>query len=374
MVYGGEKVMICSSCFSIVYIHTEEASSLKSLRNMAPKLRGRSTSLERQQAGVPHLTRSEMAAFVAGVAVNDTITIDWRIVSLSEPAPSILQVPFQRMSGTVEQIEELSDAGNPKCVLVNYFTIDQATQERVPQGIFELPPQQLEGAFIEVCTLAKSAPLLPSFAQILRPKRAREEAPREEPAPRNDLRDLVEAITKEDVKRKTEVCQGLKIVVDDSMIWHPFRLYDWVQLLRTKATEQQRQTVISTWRMELLQSLTDAGVNFAGTGDNVAAVRQYNDCRDQYARWLMTTPDIALEVKRQWELGFQLLFHLAGAAVAINHGFSKGVQMRSELTVEFEKSAATIDIAAALNKIFRAGRQGGGPTATKTRGSFGSNN
>ena len=59
--------------------------------------------------------------------------------------------------------------------------------------------------------------------------------------------------------------------------------------------------------------------------------------------------------------------------MAINHGFSKGVQMRSELTVEFEKSAATIDIAAALNKIFRAGRQGGGPTATKTRGSFGSN-
>ena len=316
-----------------------------------------------------------MAQFVAGLSVADTITIDWRIVSLSEPQPGLLAVPFQRFIGTVTDIDEWNADGVPKTVTVEYFTIDQATQERMPQGIFELPPQQLDGAFIEVANLAKSAPVLPSFAQILR-KRAREEGReqiQEQHQGRNDLRDLVEAITKEDVKRKTEICQGLKIVVDDSMIWHPFRLYDWVQLLRTKATEQQRQTVISTWRMELLQSLTDAGVNFAGTGDNVSAVRQYNDCRDQYARWLLTTPDIALDVKRQWELGFQLLFHLAGAAVAINHGFSKGVQMRSELTVEFEKSAATIDIAAALNKIFRAGRQGGGPTATKTRGSFGSN-
>ena len=42
-------------------------------------------------------------------------------------------------------------------------------------GAYELPPQALDGAFIEVAALQKAAPRLPTFGQLLRPKRAREE-------------------------------------------------------------------------------------------------------------------------------------------------------------------------------------------------------
>ena len=143
-----------------------------------------------------------MAQFVAGLSVADTITIDWRIVSLSEPQPGLLAVPFQRFLGTVTDIDEWNADGAPKTVTVEYFTIDQTTQERIVVGVFELPPQQLDGAFIEVANLAKSAPVLPSFAQILR-KRAREEGReqgQEQQQGRNDLRDLVEAITKKYAK------------------------------------------------------------------------------------------------------------------------------------------------------------------------------
>lgn len=331
--------------------------------------RGRSTTPQRSAAGT--LGRSAIAAFVAALNVGDIIAIEWRIVPLDAPSPALGISPFLPMSGKILSIEAVTAEDKPKVVAVEYTDNGQPP---AVFGTYDLPPQAIDNAFIEIKSLVKLPPLLPTFGSLFR-KRDREEPPQQGIQEReqsranlHEIRLLTEAIKGEQITQKVEICKGLRIVDDDSNIWHPFRLFDWVQSIRTQETEAQRLILVTGWRVELLQSLTDAGVQFGCAGQgNHHALHNYNEARDQVARWLLTSADTPLDTKRQWALGFQLLFSLAAAAATISFGFQRGVQLKTELSTEFEKSSAVIDMAAVLNRIFRGRRSGPSAGDNKSR-------
>jgi hypothetical protein len=267
------------------------------------------------------------------------------------------------MKGKVLEVTSTTQGNNPvpKEVIVDYENF----------GEYELPAQQLDNAFIEIGSAKKLDTPLPSFTTLCRKRdrtgqltlQSQGDAGAAADTSLTQLRYIAEHISGTDMKPKIEICQGLKVMEDQSIRWHAFRIYEWVTLLRSKATQVQRDTTIQAWKVELFQALTDASVNFAAVQDgSVAAVRSYNDARDQYALWLSSVHEVSLNHKGQWRLGFMLLFTLIGSAVSINFGFNRGGQVRSELIADFEKTSALIDTTAVLNRVFSHGRKGGSST------------
>ena len=330
---------------------------------MPPKLRGRSTSAERAGPGrVPCLGRTAIHQFVATLSLGDLCFVEWRIVPLVEPQPGEGEIPFVGMFADVVSIDTSNAAGHATEVTLDYFTRG-AAGERQEQGTFGLPAQELDGAFIEFKVLKKEPKPLPSFAQILR-KREREPdqtaftlMQQAQQSQQNVVKDLVETLKSEEVKSKISLCPGLRIVEDTSDIWHPFQIYTWTNMFAATATDAQKSATSMAWKVELHQSLTDAGVTVSQS-TNVHDLRAYNEARDQYGRWLALSDLTPLKTKEQWTFGFMHLFQLCGAAATLKYGSQRGGQLRQELITEFQKSAAIVDVAGALNRVFR-GRQGG---------------
>ena len=197
-----------------------------------------------------------------------------------------------------------------------YF-IRGAAGEQQEQGTFGLPAQELDGAFIEFKVLRKELRPLPSFAQLLR-KREREPdqtaftlMQQAQQSQQNVVKDLVETLKSEEVKSKISLCPGLRIVEDTSDIWHPFQIYTWTNMFAATATDAQKSATSMAWKVELHQSLTDAGVTVSQS-TNVYDLRAYNEARDQYSRWLVLSDLTPLKTKEQWTFGFMHLFHLCG--------------------------------------------------------------
>ena len=133
-------------------------------------MRGRSTSAERG-ARVPCPTMSRTTIATASLHKDDCLTIEWRIVPLQAVQPDEATVPWILMTGTVIDIEDTNQRGEPSAVIVEYFA--DVAGVRTSQGTYGLPPQELDGAFIELKRLERLAPQLPRFQQILGRKRER---------------------------------------------------------------------------------------------------------------------------------------------------------------------------------------------------------
>ena len=283
---------------------------------------------------------------------DDRVVVEWRIVPLQAAQPDEAAVAWITMTGIVTDIEDTNQRGEPSAVIVEYFT--DVAGVRSSQGTYGLPPQELEGAFIELKRLERLAPALPTIHQILGRKRERTPPAQQfngTTAQQPTLKELVEAVKGEEVVAKTSVCVGLRVVEDEGELWAPFNIFTWYNLLRYQQDDGGREAVVAQWRMSMLQSMTDSGIHATQVAANV--LRSFNDARDQFARWLRTCGDITLTTKRTWEFGFFMIFNVAAALVTIVHGFNRGDQLRFELKAEFNKPAAVIDIATHLSRIFR---------------------
>ena len=230
---------------------------------------------------------------------DDRVVVEWRIVPLQAAQPDEAAVAWITMTGIVTDIEDTNQRGEPSAVIVEYFT--DVAGVRSSQGTYGLPPQELEGAFIELKRLERLAPALPTFQQILGRKRERTpDHPTQQFQQQQQgqdtltvLKSLVELQKGEEVKAKTTIAPGLRIVDDEAHVWHPFNVVAWAAQVRTQgATEASREMVVQAWRVEIMQALSDLGINTAvKESDDVANLRNYNDCRDQFARWLRIAPD-----------------------------------------------------------------------------------
>ena len=303
-----------------------------------PRVRGRSSSAERRAAGI--LSRSDIRDFVRTLDKDDEFDVEWRMVDPARPF-SADAVPWAKWRGEVKQFEA------PNVVEVKY----RDAQNQV-MGLFRVPPDEVPNGYIEYKSLKKLPKPLATLQSTA--KRQREETPKEEQSKPSEVRDLVEALNKEKVEIKIVVCEGLRVVETDELAWHPFLILQWVASMRDKDLQQQRDIVVTAWRMELLQSLTDFGFAFSSDDPAVTgAVEQYNTARELYADWLVQTPEMHLDTKRQWHLGFGLLFQLLASIVALKHGYIKSSQLISQLQAEYAKSNAVLDIPKMVGQIFR---------------------
>jgi hypothetical protein len=325
--------------------------------------RGRSTSADRSVAGL--VSRSTMITFVRSLRVGDIVDIEWRIVPLDDKAPDALACPFLTFSGPVISCED------EKCeVMVDYSQVE-ADGSMTAMGVYPLPPRALTNAFVEVKSLKKKVPPLPTFAQ-LGCKRPRDDSlpdpnldiinilQQQAQASQNNMRDFVEAVKGEELKKKIQVCPGLRMIEDSSDIWHPFQIVSWVELMRAQ-DESSRSSLIAAWKVELLQTISDVGISFSDA--HFSVLRHYNDSRDQFARWLSLSPSIPLSTKKDWTFGFVQLFQLMGATAGLRFGQVRGSQLQQEFANAFQASAAVIDIGGVLNRVFRGRLQGSGGSA-----------
>ena len=96
-----------------------------------------------------------IATFVATLQVSDQVSIEWRIVSLDQPTPTVNDAPWIQMLGTVISVESVTAQNQPKSLIIDYA---DATGQHV--GQYELPPQAMPNAFIEISTLTKRGRVL----------------------------------------------------------------------------------------------------------------------------------------------------------------------------------------------------------------------
>lgn len=289
----------------------------------------------------------------------------WRIVSLFETQPTAQASPFTTMTGAIHSIDSLTANNTPKSVTVLY--------EGDNGGLYDFPPQSLPSAFIEVQTAQKIAALLPTFNNLLR-KRQREDTGGDDDTATSATsaalavtKSLVEAIKDEEIKKKRELAPGLKLIDDDSRTWFPFAIASWVERFRAQITEGGRQSLATAWKVDLMACLTNHGVDFTvGHGTDAITrdthLKTYNDARDAYELWLTESHTRVLATKRQWELGFRLLFALMSSIAGLMHGFKRALQLKNQCTAEFDKASTLLDISQMMGNIFRAGRQGGNST------------
>jgi len=282
--------------------------------------------------------------FAKSLKTGQQFAIEWRLV---DTAVAEADVAWDTYVGTVtDEIDEDNDT----CT-VTYAGVE---------GDFDLPPPAQYGSwFVEIRSLEKSRER-PTLASLGR-KRDREERPLPAADGGRQILQLVEAIRGEDIKRRVEICPGLRVTEDESEVWRPFRLHEWIAILRAVGDDAaKRNEVVTRWRLELLQTTTDIQINFLGR-DAAIAVAQYNAARDQLMRWFHTVPELTLSTKSQFELAYHLLFSLLQAMVSINYGFTRGLQLKANLVSEFSKSATTLDISHVLANIFRPDRSSGKP-------------
>lgn len=337
-------------------------------------MRGRSTTPDRHRANVQHLGRSELAAFCATLKLNDKIEVTSRIVALSRAAPTEAQVPFTVLVGEVMSIDDLNTHGKPKSITVDYEHDGNILT-------YPFPPQALSDAFIEVSHVAIAKKPLPTWGEAASKKRPRDIPPPGPDTPlgqlytlfkhrdeTSNIKELAEALKGEEFKSKVTICPGLRIIEDTSDIWHPFQIFTWVQMFKATATEAQRNTTLTAWKVELLQSILDLGVSVSSS--QLGDLRAYNEARDQYGRWLLLSHIMPLDNKEQWIFGFHHLFNVCATITGLKFGQQRGSQLGQELIVEFQKSAAVVDVAAILNRVFRGRRNGSSadyPNARRTQ-------
>jgi hypothetical protein len=314
---------------------------------------------------VQHMPRSAIADFVAGLTLQDHVAIDWRIVPSASAQPSLSSHPWVSMNGVVSTIDDLNAAGKPALVTVEFVGL----------GSYQLPPKHPDNAFIELKSMVKKPPPLPTFEQLMR-KRSRDETnptmPPPPPPPPGEaawLKDLVEHVRGEESTPKISLAPGLRIIEDNSNTWHPFALVTWVNLARA---DDSKATAIA-WKLELLQTLSDQGIQLSSR-DRLNELKQYNDARDQFARLIELSPGLQLKSKDDWRFVFGSMFQLIAALVSLRFGFARAAQVRDSLYQDFDKAAAVVDIASTMSKIFRGRTRdaGGGrqipPHSSRTLG------
>ena len=227
------------------------------------------------------------------------------------------------------------------------------TENNVPMGKFNFPPPEIEGGIVEVRQLEKLS-LTPAMSTMQ--KRARSPEPKQ--TDKSELKEMVESLTGQEFRPKTTVCPGLRVSEDNSdvTLYHPFMLFAWFQIFSATAPRGTSSN-LAAWKMELLQSVTDFGVKL---GDAPTyELTAYNTARDQLGRWFCFASNAVPGSKEEWAFGFLLLFDLCATIVTMKHGPNRGGQLKRELTSEFHKGSAIIDVPSVLGRVFFGRPRGG---------------
>jgi len=237
----------------------------------------------------------------------------------------------------------------------------------MPVGDYALPPEAIQGGYVEIKTTAKTGRAIPRLTHLAKPKRPREEETatnhlfEDKPGTEEKVtvKDLVEAINKEQVKPKTTITQGLRTVDDQSDTWAALQLHSWHETIKFKCVlgPAAIEPIIANWHFEVMKLTNDLALISGKV--NPVQLRQFNAARDQVGRWLRYSGDLRMDTKRSWELPYHLLFQLVSAMVTLAYGDRRGDQAAAELKAEFDKPAAVMDLSSILNRIFRGRRPRG---------------
>ena len=281
------------------------------------------------------------------------------------PAADTNEVPWAKWTGEVKDFDEFD--GSRQAV------IEYLDDSYMPVGDYALPPEAIQGGYVEIKTLAKTGRVIPRLTHLAKPKRQREEETatnhlfEDKPGTEEKVtvKDLVEAINKEQVKPKTTITQGLRTVDEQSDTWAALQLHSWHETIKFKCVlgPAAIEPIIANWHFEVMKLTNDLALISGKV--NPVQLRQFNAARDQVGRWLRYSGDLRMDTKRSWKLPYHLLFQLVSAMVTLAYGDRRGDQAAAELKAEFDKPAAVMDLSSILNRIFR-GRRGQRPNDGRT--------
>ena len=291
------------------------------------------------------MSRSEIAGVIATFNMRDRVHIEWRIVDLQlaydNAANDLAAIPLITWEGTIVEVDTIAHT-----VIVDFGA----------DGQFGLPPQMIEGGFIEVHVLTRAPPLLPTLASLARVRpRDADDAHGAPPAGPQDealvgaFDRLTAAVTKtSEPKGKVDIVKGtLTMVESDNVLWAPFMVYRKILLAKSQG-EQGALQLGTAIRIEF----NDMLVNTPSGSSDSTVLRAYNDARDTYIKYIIQSHTTEMSTKAHWNVAFDLLAMIVKATCALKMVGSKA-ELEIAESLRTQWTSGNFDVAPLLDRIFQ---------------------